>query len=262
MSVLTASGEAIPGVISSTPPHFLSAEERKQVRPIEDLFIDVGAASREEATEDFGIQIGDAVAPEASFVRMKNPRHLLAKAFDNRVGIGLTIQALQTLHAEMTPNTLIGLATVQEEVGVRGAETASRAVKPDVALVMEGAPADDTPGFDRNDSQGKLNSGVQMRIMDPTAIMNRRLVDLVKVTAKENDIPLQVAVRRNGGTDARSIQLSGHGVPTVVLAVPSRYIHSHSSMIHIDDYLAAHGLVCALARKLDTKTVNGLTRVL
>lgn len=258
ITVLTGSGDKITGVISSTPPHFLSAEERTKVRPIEDLFIDVGASSREEATDSFGIQIGDPIAPETAFTRMRNPKLLMAKAFDNRVGIGLTIQTLQTLHAESTPNQLIGLTTVQEEVGVRGATTAARATRPDVALVLEGAPADDTPGFNRSDSQGKIGDGVQVRIMDPTAIMSRRLVDLVRDVAKAENIPHQMTVRRSGGTDARAIHLSGEGVPTVVLAVPARYIHSHNSVIHIDDYLAAHQLICALVRKLDASTTSSL----
>ncbi|MGK0186894.1 MAG: putative aminopeptidase FrvX [Verrucomicrobiales bacterium] len=259
VTVLTSAGEAITGVISSTPPHFLSADERTKVRPIEELFIDVGASSREEATDDFGIQVGDAIAPVTAFSQMRNPKMLMAKAFDNRVGVGLTIQTLQSLRGETTPNTLIGLTTVQEEVGVRGAVTASRATKPDVALVIEGAPADDTPGFNRSDSQGQIGKGVQVRIMDPTAIMSRRLVDLVKEVATADGIPHQVTVRRSGGTDARAIHMSGEGVPTVVLAVPARYIHSHNSIIHIDDYLAAHQLICALVRKLDAATVSSLT---
>ncbi|MDA0813207.1 MAG: M42 family metallopeptidase [Verrucomicrobia bacterium] len=262
VNVLTATGESILGVICSTPPHFLSAEARAKVLPIEKLFIDVGAGSREEATGAFGIQVGDAIAPETAFSQMRNPKFLMAKAFDNRVGIGLTIQTLQALRGESLPNALIGLATVQEEVGVRGATTAARATRPDVALVLEGAPADDTPGFNRNDSQGQLGTGVQVRIMDPTAIMSRRLVDFVKEVATENGIPHQLTVRRSGGTDARAIHLSGEGVPTVVLAVPARYIHSHNSIIHIDDYLAAHQLICALVKRLDASVVSGLTQFL
>lgn len=254
--VLTASGEAVPGAISSTPPHFLSAEEKTKVRPIEELFIDVGAASQQEAMDTFGIRIGDAIAPATTFVRMRNPKLLMAKAFDNRAGIGLMIQCLQSLHAEPTPNALVGLATVQEEVGVRGAETGSRATRPDVALVLEGAPADDTPGFDRRNSQGQLGAGVQIRIMDPTAIMNRRLVDFVRDVASQHAIPHQLTVRRSGGTDARAIHLSGEGVPTVVLAVPARYIHSHNSIIHLDDYLAAHRLICAVVQELDAARVR------
>ena len=262
VQVLTANNDNITGVISSKPPHFLSPEERKKVMPIEDLFIDVGAASRKEAEEAFGIQIGDPIAPETTFMRMHNPKLLMSKAFDNRVGIGLTIQALQSLQQESTPNSLVGLATVQEEVGVRGAESAARATRPDVALVLEGAPADDTPGFNREESQGQLGKGVQVRIMDPTAIMNRKLVDFVREISKRHEIPCQFAVRRSGGTDARAIHLSGEGVPTVVLAVPSRYIHSHNSIIHIDDYLAAHKLVCTLVRALNQETVDLFSRFL
>ena len=250
--------DTVTGVISSTPPHFLNDDERKKVLPLDKLFIDVGASSREEAETEFGIRVGDPIAPDSRFTPMRKKGLFMAKAFDNRVGVALMIESLQELSSEDTPNSLIGLATVQEEVGIRGAETASRVTRPDVAIVLEGAPADDTPGFDKNSAQGKLGGGVQIRIMDPTAIMNPRLVDFVRTVATENGIPHQCTVRRGGGTDAKAIQLSREGVPVVVLAVPARYIHSHNSIIDISDYVAARRLITALSRKLDQETSASL----
>ncbi|RYD32109.1 MAG: M20/M25/M40 family metallo-hydrolase, partial [Verrucomicrobiaceae bacterium] len=141
----------------------------------------------------------------------------------------------------------------------RGAVTLGALTAPDVALVMEGTPADDTPGMNAAESQGAVGRGVQIRVLDPSAIMNRRLVDLVVDTARAEGIPHQVAVRRSGGTDAKSLQFIREGVPCVVLGTPARYIHSHNSLIRIDDYLAAVRLTAAVARRLDTATVAGFT---
>jgi endoglucanase len=147
---------------------------------------------------------------------------------------------------------------VQEEVGLRGAKTAANFAAPDVAIVLEGPPADDTPGFNRAESQGRLGSGVQIRLFDPSAIAHPRLARLAIDTALAEGIPHQVTVRRSGGTDAGSFHLASHGVPCVVLGVPARYIHSHNSIIDIDDHLAMVSLVNALVRRLDRETVSTL----
>jgi endoglucanase len=109
------------------------------------------------------------------------------------------------------------------------------------------------------ESQGALGSGVQIRVLDPTALMNRRLVDLVLDTARATGIPHQTAVRRSGGTDARSYQFHQTGVPCIVLAPPARYIHSHNSILHLEDYLDTVRLTAAIVRRLDAATVACLT---
>jgi endoglucanase len=149
---------------------------------------------------------------------------------------------------------------VQEEVGCRGAVTAARLVDPDVVLVLEGPPADDVPGLNRAECQGRLGHGVQIRAYDPTAIMSPRLVDLAVATAQELNIPYQVTVRRSGGTDARAFQAHGLGAPTIVLGVPARYIHTHHSVLDLADLLACVDLAKGLVRRLDAKTVAGLTK--
>jgi endoglucanase len=149
---------------------------------------------------------------------------------------------------------------VQEEVGCRGAVVAARLAQPDVVIVLEGPPADDVPGAPGGTPQGALGAGVQVRAYDPTAIMNPRLVDLALATAAEAGIPCQVAVRRTGGTDARSFQAHGLGVPVIVLGVPARYIHTHNALLDLADLHACVDLAVALTRKLDAKTVAGLTR--
>lgn len=262
VEILTRGGNKILGVISSRPPHFLPGADRRQVVSIDQMFIDVGADSKREVEEHLGIFPGDPVAPVSSFTPMASADRFMAKAFDNRVGMAATIQAGRILCQSPRPNRLVLCGTVQEEVGLRGAKTAAHFAKPDVAIVLEGPPADDTPGFSRADCQGRLGGGVQIRMFDPSAIANPRLARLAIDTAREEGIPHQVTVRRKGSTDAGSFHLANDGIPSVVLGVPARYIHSHNAIIDINDHLHMIALVTALVGKLDQETVDGLTRYL
>jgi endoglucanase len=190
---------------------------------------------------------------------MGNPDLLLCKAFDNRAGMALILQAMGAMAEISHPNTVWGVGTVQEEVGVRGAQTAGFTVEPDAAIVVEGTPADDFPGIGEDERQGALGKGVQIRVLDPSAIMNREFTRYVEDCARQADIPHQVAVRKSGGTDARAIHLHRRGVPTVVLGIPARYIHTHNSMISLKDYLSALQLVMKLLQNLDEQTVGRFT---
>jgi endoglucanase len=255
VSIITRSGAKILGVIGSTPPHLLPEEARSRVLPIESLFIDVGARDALQATAEFGIRPGDPIVPVAPLEHLQNPDLLLSKAFDNRVGAALLTHCLLRRKPEALPYQLVGAATVQEEVGLRGARTVARLIQPDLALVLEGPPADDTHGMPLSQAQGALSLGVQIRVSDPSAIMNRRLVDFCIDTAQQSGIPHQVAVRRSGGTDAGSFQFHETGVPCVVLGVPTRYIHSHNSMLHLADYFAALRLIEAILERLTVKQI-------
>jgi len=256
--ILTRSGREILGVIGSTPPHFLGESAKDKVLPLDALYVDIGATSRAEV-EAWGVALGDAVAPDSAFTALAGGERFVAKAFDNRCGVAAAIQTMQLLQQENLPCHLIAAGSVQEEVGCRGSVTLAALTRPDVALVMEGTPADDTPGMPLEESQGALGSGVQIRVLDPTAIMSRRLVELVTDTARAAGIPHQLAVRRSGGTDARSYQFHQTGVPCIVLAPPARYIHSHNSILHLEDYLNTVRLTATVIRRLDAKTVAHLT---
>jgi endoglucanase len=249
-----AGGEKLPGVIGSMPPHYLSEDKRKKVLDTSDLFIDVGATNREEA-ESWGLRVGTWAAPVSPFTRLKNEKLLMGKAFDNRVGCAVCIEAAQ--RAKNHPNTLYANASVQEEVGYRGAITMSRLVEPDLAIVLEGPPADDTPGFKPDESQGVLGKGVQIRAYDPKMIGNPRLFEFAIDVAREEGIPHQLAVRSSGSTNSAAIHLSNRGVPTLVLGVPTRYIHAHVGVINTDDYAATLNLVLALVARLDGERVSG-----
>lgn len=254
VDVLTDSG-IVPGVIGSKPPHFLDGKERDRVISLADMYIDIGASSSKEV-EAAGVRVGDPVAPHSEWIELQVEGVLSCKAFDDRVGVGLMCEVLRNL-GDGHASTVVGVAAVQEEVGCRGAGTASELAQPDVAIVLEGTPADDLPGA--RSPQGVLGEGPQIRFFDPTAIASRRLVHLTEEVARENELPVQLAVRRSGGTDARSINIFGKGVPTVVIGVPCRYIHTHVALIQWRDYEQAFHLIRGLVERLDAEAVEALT---
>ena len=255
--VQTKNGD-IPGIIGAKPPHLLPAEERKKVVQIKDMYIDVGASSKEEV-EEIGIRAGDPVVPDAKFVEMAGGKTWMSKAFDDRVGIAAMVSALTELQGVDHPNTVYATSTVMEEIGVRGATTSVRAVDPDVAIVLESDIAGDVPGISDEQSSVKLGKGPTVLLYDARMIPNISLRDFVIDTAREIDIPVQISYIQAGGTDGGAIHLHNLGVPTVVIGVAARHIHSDSSIIHSDDYENAVKLLVELLKRLDADTVAGLT---
>jgi len=252
-----ANGREFIGIVTALPPHQGGA----QAASVDKVFVDIGARSA-HGVRALGLREGDPVVPDASFLPLAEPGLYAAKAFDNRAGMAALTLAIQELDAQPPACQALAVATVQEEVGCRGAVVAARLANPDVVIVLEGPPADDVPGAPGGSPQGALGGGVQVRAFDPTAIMNPRLVDLALATAAEAGIACQLAVRRTGGTDARAFQAHGLGVPVIVLGVPARYIHTHNAVIDLADFHACVALAVALTRKLDAKTVAALTNYL
>jgi len=171
VEVKTTEGVKIMGTIASKPPHFLSPAERNKVIGVPKMYLDVGARSRAEA-EDWGIRLGDPICPWSPWTAMHQKGWYMTKAFDNRVGMAGAIQVGQSPSPENCELVVAG--SVQEEVGLRGAKSLANLIKPDLAIVLEGPPADDTPGMPVSEGQGVLGSGVQIRLHDPSAIMNPR----------------------------------------------------------------------------------------
>ena len=235
----------------------LPADQRDKVVKKQEMYIDIGASSNEEV-EAAGVRPGDPVVPRADFVPLANGKTYLSKAFDDRVGTALVISTLQAIGVDH-PNTVYGVATVMEEVGVRGATTSVRAVDPDVAIVLESDIAGDVPGIKPEESSVKLGKGPTLLIYDARMIPNLRLRDLVMDTANAAGIPLQTSYVEGGATDGAAIHLHNTGVPTVVIGVAARHIHSHSSIVHREDYDSAVKLLVELVRRLDAETVTGLT---
>ncbi|RNB90337.1 M42 family peptidase [Brevibacillus fluminis] len=247
----------VDGVIGSVPPHLMTLEARRKMVEVKDMFIDVGAFNKKEA-EEFGIRPGDAIIPVCPFTVMKNPKLLMAKAWDNRMGCAVVVDALKQLQTEQHPNTVYGIATVMEEVGTRGAGTAARLIQPDIAFAIDVGIAGDTPGINRNQANTKMGGGPELCLYDARMIAHQGLLQLVMDTAVEEGIPYQLTTIPGGGTDAGPMHTTGNGVPSLAISVPARYIHSHASIIHYDDYENLVKLIVAVLNRLDRETVEKL----
>ncbi|MGE5602287.1 MAG: M42 family metallopeptidase [Nitrososphaerales archaeon] len=255
--VKTVKGDVV-GVLGAKPPHLLAADERSKVVEKKAMYIDIGASSAEEVAAA-GVRVGDPVVPLAHFRILANPKTYLSKAFDDRVGCAAMVRIMQELQTSGHPNLVFGAATVMEEVGLRGATTSVELVNPDVAIILESDIAGDVPDIKEEESAVKMGKGPTIVLYDARMIPNLRLRDLATDTAHELGQPLQVSLLEGGATDGAPIHLHQAGVPTIVLAVPARHIHSHSAIIHRDDFDGLVHLLVALVGKLDAAGVARLT---
>ena len=253
VKIINKDGKEVFGLIGSVPVHHLRDTTGKL--SLEDMYIDIGAESDKEVRDVFKVEKGNFIVPIPNFNIIKEKNIMVSKAFDDRVGVAVAISAGKHFQNKKHPNTLVCAGSVQEEVGTRGAQTVAQLVKPDLAIVLEGAPGDDFPS-NREESQAKMNSGVQLRMIDPTMIANPIFTEFTIQTAKDLKIPIQIAVRKSGGTDAGKIHTSNIGVPSIVLAAPVRYAHSHNGMLSMSDYKAMKDLVFALIERLDRKVLS------
>jgi len=249
--VRTSKGDFV-GIIGSKAPHILKPEERKKV-----LDIAEGATDGFDVEKKLGVKPGDQIIPISDFTILGNPKTYAAKAWDDRIGVASVIDVLKGV-GKTHPNTLYGVGTVQEEVGLRGARTSAQMVEPDVAFAVDVTIATDTPGCDG--AGENLGAGVGIMVFDGSAIPSRRLRDLVISVAEKNKIPYVLTALTRGGTDSGTIQFAKWGVPCLTLAIQTRYIHGHVGVLHRDDYDNCVKLLKAVVKKLDKKTVASLTR--
>ncbi len=240
----------LDGVIGCTPPHMMPQEERDKVVKRKKMFIDVGARDKKHAQEKLGIRTGDPIVPQEKFRRIGDAKHLLAKAWDDRVGCALVIEMLDALQKAPHPNTVYGVGTTQEEVGTRGAETAADVVNPDFCIVLEVGLATDVPGVE-GEVKVALGKGPVVYVLDAGTIAHHRFNDFVLDIAEKKNIPHQLSLIEGGATDARAINVHARGVPSVLLGVPTRYIHSHAGVMHTDDYDAMLKLLLEVVKALD-----------
>ncbi|MBS7577581.1 MULTISPECIES: M42 family metallopeptidase [unclassified Enterococcus] len=255
--ITTRTGQKIKGVTGSKPPHVLSPEVRNKVYEIKDMFIDIGASSRKEA-EDWGIRPGDMITPDTKFERLNNSKLLLAKAWDNRIGTAAVIEAFKQLSQEKLETQLFVGGNVQEEVGLRGATTATHLVNPDIAFAVDTGTAGDTPGMTSKEADSILGAGPQIFIYDASMLPQRELLNFVTDLADQLEIPYQLTVIAGGGTDAGKMHLTKNGIPSLALAVPVRYLHSANSIIHEDDYLNLIKLIVAIGKHLNTSNIHSI----
>jgi endoglucanase len=255
--VKTSKGD-VPGLLGAKPPHLLDPEEAKKLVEKKDMYIDIGATSADEV-KACGVRVGDPIIPVSPFTVLAPGKTYMAKAWDDRLGCIMFIEALQRLKDQPHPNAVYGVGTVQEEVGCRGAKTSAYNVNPDVAIILEVDIAGDVPGIKPEESAIKLGKGPSLLLYDARMIPNLRLRDLVISIAEENQIPLQFSTMRGGATDGSMIHLHNEGVPTVVIGVPTRHIHSHAGILRRGDYDHALNLLVKLILRLDAPTVSALT---
>ncbi len=249
MIIYTDDLEEIPGITASKPPH-LTKGQKEETLKFDELLLDVGADDKEHA-EKLGVKIGQQIIPRNNYVVTKDKKKHISKAWDNRFGCAMSLEILERLKNEDLPCSLYAGATVQEEVGLRGAATAVGLVDPDIFLAVDCSPCQDS--FDGDEISGKLNEGFLVRFYDPNAIMHRGMKQHVEQLAKENNIKFQY-YKSMGGTDAARAQLHGQGVVVATVGMPARYIHSTTSMIHEADYQAVRDMVIALIKSFDQTT--------
>ncbi len=255
--IMTRNGPVL-GVTGVKTVHVMTAEARGQLFKKEQMFIDVGASSKEDAEERLAIRPGDPIAPDSLFTSLNGGSLYMAKAWDDRVGLGVIVEVMRRLRESPPPSTLYGVATVQEEIGLRGAHTSSYAVEPDLGINLETGVASDYPGITQEEAQEKIGNGPSIFLHDSSMVPNLKLRDLFVDTARENDIPVQFDVLSGYGEDGAEMQRSRSGAPSINIAIPTRYLHSHNGIISRQDFDRTVDLVVAVVRKLDADTVREL----
>ncbi|MFC5590440.1 M42 family metallopeptidase [Sporosarcina soli] len=251
VQVMTDNGPVI-GVIGSIPPHLLSDQVRNKPMDIKNMLIDIGADDKDDAKR-IGIRPGQQIVPVTSFTPLANEKKILAKAWDNRYGCGLAIELLKELHGESLPNQLYSGANVLEEVGLRGAAAAATMIDPDLFFALDASPANDANG--NKNEFGQLGKGTLLRIFDRSMVTHRGMREFVLDMAETHQIPYQYFISP-GGTDAGRVHTSNKGVPSAVIGICSRYIHTSGSIIHTDDYAAAKELLVKLVKACDKTTLE------
>ncbi|MEM0050186.1 MAG: M42 family metallopeptidase [Candidatus Bathyarchaeia archaeon] len=252
----------IYGVIAAKPPHLLTDEERQKPVDRRNMYIDIGVTSAKEAAET-GVKIGDPAVPWSPFMLINNGRVAMGKAFDDRIGVFAIMETLRRIKENNIshPNTVYAAATVQEEVGARGAQTAAHIVDPDVCIVVEVDIAGDVPGIKPSEAPTKMGKGPSLCTYDSSMIPNQPLKEFVIKVAKELGIPLQLSQIARGGTDAGRIHISRAGCPSVVIGIPTRHIHSHVSLVNLEDVENTIKLVMELVKRLDGETVESFIAI-
>jgi len=237
------------GIVGTKPPHIMTEEERKRAPIMDDLFIDIGADSR-EAAEEKGCHVGMTGVFDVEFTELGDG-YLRGKAFDDRAGCTVMAHAFRML--EGSPCNVVAVGTVQEEVGLRGARTAAWQLEPDYALAIEGTFAADVPGSKPHQTSARLLGGPVVTIADQSVIAHPKVLQALIACAEAEGIPYQFKKMPMGGTDAGAIQLTKAGIPSGTVAVPCRYIHGPASVAHVDDIESTAQLVEAFVRRIQSQ---------
>ncbi|WP_428334728.1 M42 family metallopeptidase [Novosphingobium sp.] len=255
--IIIGSKGPVHAVSSIRDIHLATTEERSALIKRDQVFLDTGARSAAEVAA-LGIAPGDPIVPDSAFQDMNGTGNYAGKAWDDRVGCAVLLMAMQRLKSSGHPNQIYFVATVQEEVGLRGARAATALVKPDIGIAIEGGVTGDAGGAHLEESQVKLGAGPGVFLYDSSAMPNRKLTALLRKVAAAQNLPLQVDLVQGYGDDSAEMQTVAGGAPTINIVVPARYTHVHTGIINRRDFDQTVDLVVALLRRLDAGTVSEL----
>lgn len=247
----------IRGVVGAIPPHINRGTGNENPSlSFDDLLVDIGADSKEHAIE-LGIEIGQQITFVNDYYITEDGKKIVSKAWDNRFGCGMALDILKEIQNMDHPNVVVAGANVQEEVGLRGATTASQMVVPDLFLAIDVSPVGDFLKKSNPRAFGKLGEGFLVRFYDPRNIMNPKIQAYFEKLADKKKIKLQHFLSM-GGTDAAAAQYAGNGTLSTTIGLPGRYIHSTAAMIHIDDVEAVKKMVIAIIKDFDEARLEEL----
>jgi putative aminopeptidase FrvX len=255
--IIVGSKGPVRAVTGIRDAHLVPGDERTRVFPRDSLFLDVGAQSEAEV-RGMGIEPGSPVVPDAPFSVLNGTDNYLGKGWDDRIGCAVIVEAMRRLASLPHANQIVYALTTQEEVGLRGAHTASEAVKPDIGIALEAGVTGDVFAGRPEESQEKLGAGPGIFLYNNSQIPNRKFTDFVKETAAAKKLPLQFDLVQGYGDDSAEIQKSNGGVPTVCLLVPVRYTHAHNGIVNRRDFDQTVDLLVGLLQRLDAQAVTKL----
>ena len=238
----------LTGVIGSKPPHVTKPEERKKVIPFDEMFIDIGAKDKEEA--EAMVRIGDPITFKTWFEAFPN-NLVMGKALDNRLGCYVMTEVLKRVDSKAT---VYGVGTTQEEVGLKGAKVTSYKLNPDMAFALDVTLSGDHPGIKPEEAPAEIGKGPAVILIDASGrgIITPKVVrDLLRTTGDKEGIPYQLEVSDGGTTDGSAIHLTKEGIPTGVLSVPTRYIHTTVSVASMEDVENTIKLIVAAINSLE-----------
>jgi endoglucanase len=278
MIIKTRDGTKIKGIIIAKPPHILEPEERKKVVTKDKMFVDVGCKSKKEV-EALGIKLGDPAVPDSTFELLKRTQIVkdedtnektekevtlaIAKGFDDRIGAFVMAEALRRIKEENInhSNQIYGVATVQEEVGLRGAQTSAQMIQPDLGIAIDVGISGDVPGVNKTKITTEMSKGPIILVADGSMLPNPNFKHFIMDVAKEIGIELQLGIIARGGTDAGAIHKTGIGCPSICLGIATRHIHSHNGILDLNDVEECITLVVELIKRLDKKTIDSFTKI-
>ena len=233
------------GVFGSKGVHLMTPEERKQPVKLEDFFVDVGLPV--DRVREL-VRVGDVITRERELARLGDL--VTGKSLDNRAGLYVMIEAMRALGD--TSCELVAVASVQEEVGLRGARVAAQRIRPDIALAIDTTLANDGPDAKPHERVTTMGGGAAIKVCDSSALVPRRMVDHLERVARDRDIAHQLEVLPMGGTDTRELQLGGDGAVAGCVSIPTRYIHQTVETVHPDDLDACVALVVGFCETAST----------